>query len=47
MAIKLKQRDKEWRIEIDDEEWKCNDRKDMERILKVLLDLKETKGKLK
>lgn len=33
-----------WRIEIDNEEWEFEDRKEMEANLKILLDMKERKG---
>jgi len=45
--ITIKEYGKNWRITLQDEIWQCEDRTDMERILKQLLDLKEKKGQLK
>ena len=47
MAIKIKQQEKTWRIEIDCEEWQFDSRADMEKGLKTLLDLKEKKGQIR
>jgi len=44
MGIKIKQNRMKWRIEIDNEEWEFEDRKEMEANLKILLDMKERKG---
>ena len=44
MGIKIKQQGTKWRIGIDEnEEWEFESRADMEKGLKVLLDLKEKK----
>ncbi|MCK9429498.1 MAG: hypothetical protein M0R17_05800 [Candidatus Omnitrophica bacterium] len=45
--ITIKEYGKNWRITLQDEIWQCEDREDMERVLKILLDLKEKKGRLK
>lgn len=48
MGIKIKQYGQKWRIMIDEnEEWEFENRADMEKGLKTLLDLKEKKGQLK
>ena len=47
MSITIRQRDKGYNIEIDNEVWSCEDRKDMQKLLDTLLDLKNTKGRLK
>ena len=45
--ISIRQYGKKWRIEVNNEVWEAEDRKDMESIVKQLLDLKELKGQLK
>ena len=47
MGIKIKQQQEKWRLELDNEEWQFDNRKDMEDGLKILLDLKEKKGRIK
>lgn len=44
--ISIRQRDKKWRIQIRDEEWEFPDRKNMEKMLKEILDTKEKFGKI-
>lgn len=46
MAITIKLHGEDWRICIEGEEWKFNDRKDLEKTLSILLDLKDKKGRL-
>lgn len=46
MAIKIKQNNQNWRLNIEDEEWAFESRKEMESALKILLDLKEKKGNI-
>jgi hypothetical protein len=45
--MKIKQYGEKWRLEVENEEWEFRSRKDMESRLKILLDLKESKGQLK
>lgn len=48
MAIKIKQQGQKWRIGIDEnEEWEFESRADMEKGLKILMDLKENKGQIR
>lgn len=47
MAIKIKQNGQKWRVELQEEEWEFEDRTDMEKGLKTLLDLKEKKGQIR
>jgi len=47
MAIKIKQHKTGYRLEIDNEEWEFESRKEMEKVLKIFLDLKELNGQLK
>lgn len=47
MAIKIKQNNQKWRLNIEDEEWEFETRAEMEKGLKILLDLKERKGNIK
>jgi hypothetical protein len=47
MAIRIKQREQKWQLQLDEEVWEFENRKDMEAGLKTLLDLKEKKGNLK
>lgn len=47
MSITIKQRQKKWRLEINQEEWEYPDRESMEIDLKELLDMKVDKGELK
>ena len=47
MAIKIRQHGQKWRVELQEEEWEFENRADMEKGLKTLLDLKEKKGQIK
>ena len=47
MSIKIKQTNDGYRLELDIEEWRFETRKEMEEVLKTLLDLKEKHGRLK
>jgi len=47
MAITIKQRAEVWRLIISEEEWEFNNRADLEKALKTLLDMKTTRGNLK
>lgn len=47
MAITIRQRDKKWRIEIREEEFEFENRKEMEKFLQELLTIKEKRGQLK
>ena len=46
MSIKIRQNGDNYRVNLDDEEWQFNSRKEMEAGLKILLDMKDKKGKL-
>jgi hypothetical protein len=45
--IKIKQHQQKWRISIENEEFEFSTRKEMEAILKLLLDTKEKSGNLR
>jgi hypothetical protein len=47
MSIKIKQQQENWLIQLDEEIWKFQNRKEMEAGLKQLLDLKEKKGNIR
>jgi hypothetical protein len=47
MGIKIKMDRENWRIQIDNEEWEFKSRAEMESNLKVLLDMKESKGRIR
>ena len=47
MSIKIKQQQEKWIIQLDEETWQFQNRKEMEAGLKQLLDLKEKKGNIR
>lgn len=47
MAITIRQRDKKWRIEIREEEFEFENRKEMDKFLQELLAIKEKRGQIK
>jgi hypothetical protein len=47
MSIKIKQQQQKWLIQLDEETWQFESRKEMEVGLKQLLDLKEKKGNIR
>lgn len=46
MAISIKQFNDKWRMSIEREEWEFADRKEFDKALKAILDLKEKHGQL-
>jgi len=46
MSIVIKQTGDKWRLELRDEEWVFESREDMEKGLKILLDMKN-KGRVR
>jgi len=46
MAIKIKQYEKKWRIEIEREEWEFENRADVDYYIKLLLGIKEDYGRI-
>jgi hypothetical protein len=44
MAITIRQRDKKWRIEIREEEFEFENRKEMDKFLQEILAIKEKRG---
>lgn len=47
MGITIRQQREKWNLSIDNEVWEFEDRETMERHLKVILDIKENKGRVK
>lgn len=47
MGITIKIYDGKWRIEIENEKWEFENRKELDIGLKTLLDLKDKKGRVK
>jgi len=47
MAIKIRQQQQKWVLELEAECWHFESRKEMEAGLKQLLDLKEKRGNIK
>lgn len=45
--IQIKQRTEGYRICVKEEEWEVKTRKELENILKILLDIKDKNGRLK
>jgi len=47
MTIKIRQQQQKWQLQLDEETWQFESRKEMETGLKQLLDLKEKKGNIR
>jgi len=46
MSIKIKQQNQKWVLELNEEVWEFDNKREMEYALRQLLDLKERKGNL-
>jgi len=45
MALSIKQHQEKWKLSISDEVWGFENRKEMEKVLGEILDMKEKYGK--